>query len=335
MKAWHEIRVYRGEGEKGLSLPPFDEVSWERLHDPAGYLADEGLRDAANVAIALGLPLLITGEPGTGKTEFAHSLAWELGIGEPIVFKTKSTSTYTDLFYRYDAMRHFQDVHIRKVDRPIETYIDYGPLGMAILTAADPEDSALPTTYVSRPRQRSIVLIDEIDKAPRDLPNDVLNELESMSFEVRELSHTFTAMQAYRPILILTSNLERDLPEAFRRRCAFYHIAFPDNDSSGEARLKSIIRRRLPKAGHYTPEMLSHAVKLFFAIRELPLEKKPSTAEMINWIDLLQRIALDVKDGKQLDNNQHDILAASFALLAKSDEDLHILRKALSHEQNH
>jgi MoxR-like ATPase len=326
MRTWEAIRIYRGEGEAGGTLPLFDQGGWDRLHDPAGYLAEDGLCDAANVAVSLGLPLLITGEPGTGKTEFAHSLAWEIGAGEPFVFQTKSTSVYSDLFYRYDAMRHFQDVHIRRMDCPVENYIIYGPLGRAILRAANRTDKFLPTTYQNEQQQRSVVLVDEIDKAPHDLPNDILNELESMSFEVRELGHTFKAVQAYRPILVLTSNLERELPEAFRRRCAFYHINFPTNDARGEARLKSIIRRRLPKSEQYTPEMLSHAVRLFLSIRELPLEKKPSTAEMINWIDLLQRIALNVKDGKDLDNKEYDILAASFALLAKSDEDLRKLR---------
>ncbi len=330
MNASETIRIYRGEGEKGTTLPLFDQVGWERLHDPAGYLAEDGLRDAANVALALGLPLLITGEPGTGKTEFAHSLAWELGVGPPLVFQTKSTSSHNDLFYRYDALRHFQDVQIRKVDAPIHTYLNYGPLGQAILWAAERKDDSLPEPYRQQPQRRSVVLVDEIDKAPRDLPNDVLNEIESMSFEVREISHTFKATQAYRPILILTSNLERDLPEAFRRRCAFYHISFPASDSRGEARLKSIIRRRLPKSEQYTPEMLSNAVRVFLSIRELPLEKKPSTAEMINWIDLLQRIALDVKNGKELEGNQHDILAASFAVLAKSNDDLRALRAAFS-----
>src|SRR5262249_49940428 len=108
------------------------------------------------------------------------------------------------------------------------------------------------------------------------------------------------------------------------------HIEFPANDETGQARLKSIIRRRLPKVERYTPEMLTHAVSLFLKIRALKLEKKPATAELINWVDLLQRIAFDVQDGKQLSAREHDILAASFALLAKSDDDLRAVRAAFA-----
>ena len=330
MSTWNEIGIYSGEGGKPHDdgVPPFDTSKWERLHDPARYRADDGLKDAVNVAVTLGMPLLLTGEPGTGKTELAHSIAWEIGAGVPLVFSTKSTSTYTDLFYRYDALRHFQDVQVRKLNLPIDEYITYEALGLAILLAADRKDLALPESYRKTAQRRSVVLIDEIDKAPRDLPNDILNELENMGFEVRELRHTFHAEQSFRPILILTSNLEKDLPEAFRRRCAFYHIEFPANDEQGKVRLRSIIRQRLESVDNYTPEMLSHAVNLFLNIRELKLEKKPSTAELINWVDLLQRIAFDVKEGRQLSGQDYDILAASFALLAKSDEDLRQLRSA-------
>ena len=118
MNPWDEICVYGGAGktiaERGIKAPDFDESAWHRQHDPAGYEADEALRDAVNVAVLLGLPLLLTGEAGTGKTELAESLAWELGVYPPLIFNTKSTSTYTDLLYRYDALAHFQDVQIRK-----------------------------------------------------------------------------------------------------------------------------------------------------------------------------------------------------------------------------
>jgi MoxR-like ATPase len=333
--------IYSGQGqplyerEPGSALPTFSEEGWDKLHDPAGYEADPALQDAVNVAITLGLPLLITGEPGTGKTELAFSIAfelspsrtaWDQNLSKPLVFRTKSNSTHTDLFYRYDAMRHFQDAQIRKIDRPVEEYIEYGPLGEAILRASDRFDKFLPAKYQSVPQSRSVVLIDEIDKAPRDLPNDILNELENMSFEVSELRHTFQAQQRYRPILILTSNLERDLPEAFRRRCAFYHIDFPEGEK-GYPRLLSIIRKRIPKSERFSAEMLTNAVALFSEVRTLPLEKKPSTAELLTWIDLLDRIAFNVKDGKTLSAQEQDILAASFCLLAKSDDDHQKLRE--------
>jgi MoxR-like ATPase len=334
MGAWDDICVYRGEGktltERRGALPDFDQTGWERQHDPAGYESDEGLRDAVNIAILLGLPLLLTGEAGTGKTELAASVAWELGAGPPLTFNTKSNSTYADLLYRYDALAHFQDAQITREKFPLEHYIRYEPLGEAILLAAGREDAAIPQFYRDQPQRRSVVLIDEIDKAPRDLPNDLLNELQNMRFEVKELRHTFSAAQRFRPILILTSNIEKDLPEAFRRRCAYYHIEFPANDPKGRSRLISIIRRRLPKVERYTPEMLTNAVSLFLSVRQVKLEKKPSVAELINWVDFLQRIALDVKDGKALGKPEADLLAASFAVLAKSDDDLRELRTAFA-----
>jgi MoxR-like ATPase len=310
------------------------------------YCPDENLLDAVNVALTLGMPLLLTGEPGTGKTQLAESLAWELNLGEPEVFYTKSTSTYTDLFYQYDALRHFRDVQVESAsarngyasapkresapqpNASIDNYITFGPLGRAILFAMDRGNPNCPSEFREQPQRRTVVLIDELDKAPRDFPNDILNEVERMKFQIRELPpqrNTFQADPAFRPILILTSNLEKDLPEAFRRRCVFYHIEFEDLD------LQEIIRRRLPRDSDFTDEMLANALQHFRALREnRNLDKKPATAELLAWIELLQRLKLDIKDARVLNPEARAALAASYSILAKSDEDLRKLRNELS-----
>jgi MoxR-like ATPase len=339
------IRLYSGQGktlkDRGLEMPLFEPNP--DLFAAEHYCPDENLIDAVNVALTLGMPLLVTGEPGTGKTQLADSIAWELGLGKPLVFSTKSTSTYTDLFYQYDALRHFRDVQIEAAarknglpgsetaagqaapDTAIENYITFGPLGRAILFAMDRSHSNCPPELRERPQRRSVVLIDELDKAPRDLPNDILNEVERMEFQIKELPperSTFQAAAKYRPILILTSNLEKDLPDAFRRRCVFYHIEFEDLD------LKEIVRRRLPRLPEFTEPMLEHALGHFRDLRQQRnLDKKPATAELLAWIDLLQRLRLDVKDVKDLDKEDRLALAASYAILAKSDDDLKKLRQ--------
>jgi MoxR-like ATPase len=236
------------------------------------YLASEELVDAVNIAIAVGQPLLVTGEPGCGKTRLAWSIADELGLGEPLVFQTRSTSRAQDLLYRYDAVLRFHDIQVRTqtpdgrfvADDP-KHYVEYQALGQAILG-----------------RTRRVVLIDEIDKAPRDFPNDLLHELERMSFSVPELKldQPFTA--AVRPIVIITSNSERQLPQPFLRRCVFHHIEFPD-----QTRLCEIVQQRLGPLG-IDRGLISNAVDQFVAIREIPkLNKPPATSELLAWVQVL------------------------------------------------
>jgi MoxR-like ATPase len=311
------FRLYAGDGttisQRGLSVPPFEQTT--ELCDPAGYLADEGLRDAVNVALALGQPLLVTGEPGTGKTQLAASLAYELGLPSPLVFHTKTTSTARDLFYRYDALGHFHDAQFRKEEARAEDYIAYEALGLAILLSMPPPDAnpSLPAHLRDLGPVRSVVLVDEIDKAPRDLPNDVLNEIDNMSFTVRETGRTFSADQSYRPIVVLTSNSEKNLPDAFLRRCVFYHIAFPDR-----ARLAKIVRRRLRLDSSFTPQMLEHALEHFEKIRDLTLKKKPATAELLAWLKILDRRRIDVGS---LQRGEAEALTFTYAILSKSKED--------------
>jgi len=304
------MRIYQGQGntltERGEKPPAFQvnpELTADRLYEPS-----PGLIDAVNVALVLGHPLLLTGKPGCGKTRLAHSLAWELGL--PLLpFQTKSTSSYMDLLYRYDTLRHFQDVQLQRPVQAAEHYIEYGPLGEAI--------------RLSLKDQRSVVLIDEIDKAPRDLPNDILNEIDRMSFTVKETKSTYNAEEKgeFRPIVVLTSNQEKDLPEAFRRRCVFYYIELPDEDE-----LTRIVKKRLPKVAVSSPELIKKAIQRFLEIRDQRgLDKQVSTPELISWIDLLDRWQVSPGDPSQMSAQTRDLLYASYTLLAKSEEDLKLL----------
>jgi MoxR-like ATPase len=281
------------------------------------------LRDAVNVAVMLGQPLLVTGEPGTGKTQLAGSLAYELDLPAPLVFYTKSTSVARDLFYRYDSLAHFHDAQFRRDELPLENYLTYEALGLAILLAMDPAQANpyLPPPLQNQGPIRSVVLVDEIDKAPRDLPNDLLNEIEGASFQVRETGRNFTAMPEYRPIVVVTSNSERNLPDAFLRRCVFYSIPFPTG-----ALLKEIVLRRLAPGSRFTPQMLQSAIRHFEQIRELSLKKKPATAELLAWLQVLERRGVDVADLKPGDA---EVLAFSYCLLAKSREDREVIERQL------
>ena len=302
-------------------LPPF--TPNPSLHDPSLYQPSPALADAVNVALGLGLPLLLTGEPGSGKTELADHLAWFFDLGKPIVFKAQTSSSATDLFYHYDALRHFQysqnkdNPSLSPQDLESRRFIRYQGLGEAI---RNPDE--LP--------HRRVVLIDEIDKAPRDLPNDVLDALDKLRFDVPELGKEFKIAPELRPIIILTSNSEKNLPDAFLRRVVYYHIEFP----KPEAMLKIVGS----KVGGLSEAQIETVTNYFYEhIRQnaqLRMNKYPATAELLQWcgylrdsgfrMELLDNIA-SLKDEKA----QRNILKSSFSVLAKTREDLEALIKTI------
>jgi MoxR-like ATPase len=333
MSTAKDFKAFAGGGEELIKRQ-------KKLNNPLDYYVDERLRNAVSVALMLGLPLLVTGKPGTGKTQLASRVAFELGLPKehfPLTFYTKSTSTARALFYQYDALRHFRDSQVAETEVDAKPYITYEALGLAILLSLEPTHTQrakvndyLPEHFREEGpvRPRPVVLIDEIDKAPRDFPNDLLNEIEGMSFTVKEVRDedgkkqglTISADAQHGPVVIITSNSERDLPDAFLRRCVFYHIEPPD-----EELLKKIVAGRLELGGDFTDEMRRRAIKHFLKIRDLPgLDKTPTTAELLAWMRVLEIYKLDVADRSRADE-----LKQTYVALGKSERDLNALREAL------
>lgn len=306
---------YMGDGKRSREEPAILPVSRRsQMLKPEHYQADQGLIDACNVALLLGQPLLLTGEPGTGKTMFVYNLAWELGFSEPLKFETKSTSVARDLFYTYDALQRFQDAQSRITKSPKE-YLTYQALGTAILRTRQPAEvkELLPPWFDHRGKERSLVLIDEIDKAPRDFPNDILNELEQLYFRIPELGNLkIEADLSLQPIIVITSNSEKDLPEAFLRRCVYYNIPFPDRN-----RLFEIVTNRLGLYSTGSSEFLQEALDLFYSLRHGGLRKKPATAELLGWIATLQEMAKE-----EYIFSQPELVQRTLSSLIKTSEDL-------------
>jgi MoxR-like ATPase len=313
------FEVYSGGKAKRPASAPHSAGAQRRsLIDPSGYRADPGLADAVNVAILLGQPLLLTGEPGTGKTQLAFSLAWELDLGEPFVFETKSTSTSRDLFYTFDSLGRFSAVQTGAGGRRAVEFITYNALGAAIVRANEGRAVAevLPADFPHDGPRRSVVLIDEVDKAPRDFPNDILNELDRLYFKIPELNNArVEARPEYTPLVVITSNSERNLPDAFLRRCIYYDVQFPDTE-----RLAEIVEVRL---GHYvrgTSPLLAEALGFFNWLRsnDNALRKRPGTAELLDWLSALAAIGASPDRGLRA---QQELALRTVAALLKTAED--------------
>jgi len=267
----------------------------------AEYIVTDELQMAVDAALTLGRPLLVKGEPGTGKTQLAIEIAKRLSA--PLYqWHIKSTTRAQNGLYEYDAVSRLRDSQLgeEKV-HDIANYIVPGVLWDAF--ECD---------------EQSVVLIDEIDKADIEFPNDLLQELDRMSFDVHETRATIAAK--HRPLVIITSNNEKELPDAFLRRCFFHYIAFPEPET-----MQRIVHAHYPDI---KKDLLSAALSVFFDLREVPgLKKKPSTSELLDWLKLL--IADDLSPESLGANEPRTILPKMHGALLKNEQDIHLFERLI------
>ncbi|HMK68023.1 MAG TPA: MoxR family ATPase [Stellaceae bacterium] len=270
-----------------------------RFEGTESYVATEDLRVAVNAAVALERPLLVKGEPGTGKTILAQEIAKALGM-PLITWHIKSTTKAQQGLYEYDAVARLRDSQLGEAKvGDIRNYIQRGKLWEAF--AAE---------------ERPVLLIDEIDKADIEFPNDLLLELDRMEFYVYETRETVVARQ--RPIVLITSNNEKELPDAFLRRCFFHYIRFPDRDTMAE-----IVEVHYPGL---QKTLLREALTSFYEIREVPgLKKKPSTSELLDWIKLL--MVEDISPDVLRQRDPAKLIPPLAGALLKNEQDVHLLER--------
>ena len=263
------------------------------------YIATEDLKVAVNAAITLERPIIVKGEPGTGKTMLAHEVADAIGC-EIITWHIKSTTKAQQGLYEYDAVTRLRDSQLgdEKV-KDIKNYISKGKLWNAFES-----------------EKRPVLLIDEIDKADIEFPNDLLLELDKREFFVYETGETIKAVN--RPIVIITSNNEKELPDAFLRRCFFHYIKFPEAET-----MEEIVNVHFP---NIKKDLISEAFKIFYDIRDVPgIKKKPSTSELIDWLKLLMTDDVDAKTLKEKDPKK--LIPPLQGALLKNEQDVHLFER--------
>ena len=270
-----------------------------RFEGTAGYVATDDLKTAVNAAIVLERPLLVKGEPGTGKTVLAREIAQALGA--PIIeWHIKSTTKAQQGLYEYDAVARLRDSQLgEKKVHDISNYIRRGKLWEAFTA-----------------EQRPVLLIDEIDKADIEFPNDLLQELDRMEFFVYETGETVKATR--RPILIITSNNEKELPDAFLRRCFFHYIKFPDPET-----MQAIVDVHFPGI---KKRLVSEALNIFFELRDVPgLKKKPSTSELLDWLKLL--LNEDMAPETLAERDPRKVIPPLHGALLKNEQDVMLFER--------
>jgi len=274
-------------------------MSRQRFEGTDNYVATEDLKVAVNAAIALERPLLIKGEPGTGKTVLAEEIAKALG-SDLITWHIKSTTKATMGLYEYDAVTRLRDSQLgdERV-KDVKNYIKKGKLWEAF-------------EHNGRP----VLLIDEIDKADIEFPNDLLQELDRMEFYVYETNETIKA--AVRPIVIITSNNEKELPDAFLRRCFFHYIRFPDSDT-----MQEIVDVHYPGIKN---KLVAEALRIFYDMRKVPgLKKKPSTSELLDWLKLL--MVEDIDGDALAEKDPTKLIPPLHGALLKNEQDVHLFER--------
>ena len=265
----------------------------------ATYIATEDLQIAVNAAMVLERPLLIKGEPGTGKTVLAEEVAAALSM-PLITWHIKSTTKAVHGLYEYDAITRLRDSQLGDARvKEVRNYIHKGRLWDAFAA-----------------KEKNVLLIDEIDKADIEFPNDLLQELDRMEFFVQETGETIKAK--VRPLVVITSNNEKELPDAFLRRCFFHYIQFPDTDT-----MQKIVDVHFPSIKQ---ELVREALNVFYELREVPgLKKKPSTSELLDWLKLLMNEDLDPKSLRNRDPNK--LIPPLHGALIKNEQDVHLFER--------